>query len=489
MGSPHNPFTGALLEIRRFLHQGRGPAATDAATPILESDNPEAIFTAARLFSDAGAADQSAIALERCTELDPRNPIYRLVLARIYEQLGLVKKGAREFRAVLELDRDNAAAMHGLAANLASHGDSEEAEDLLLQAVVKAPQLATAHYLLSTIRRYQDHDDPHLRQLRSLLENPAPQSASDYSRLCFAFGRALDQLGDFAQAFRWIQTANEARRKSSKFDLADERSLVADRIAYYPAKLQEQKQRSAYAASWPVLIVGMPRSGSTLVEQILASHPDIYGAGEIMDLQHCLSLAANRHLEQGETLPSAAAKMPAHGWRTAGESYAHRLRQRHASASRIVDKQLFNYLELGAAGLMLKKIRIIHCVRDPMDTLWSCYFNTFRNDRGFSNDLDDLGNAWLLYRQLMQHWREQIPGIHEVSYESLVADVAGEARKLVDFLELDWDDACLSFRDNPRQVTTASQIQVRQDIYRSSVGRWRNYERQLQPLREIIGAG
>ncbi|MCZ6500195.1 MAG: sulfotransferase, partial [Gammaproteobacteria bacterium] len=113
----------------------------------------------------------------------------------------------------------------------------------------------------------------------------------------------------------------------------------------------------------------------------------------------------------------------------------------------------------------------------------------FRNDRGFSNDFDDLGNAWLLYRQLMRHWQDQIPDIHEVSYENLVADVAGEARKLVDFLGLDWDDACLAYSDNPRQVTTASQVQVRQDIYRSSVGRWRNYQRQLRPLQEIIETG
>ena len=179
--------------------------------------------------------------------------------------------------------------------------------------------------------------------------------------------------------------------------------------------------------------------------------------------------------------------MPTHGWLMAGERYAQSLRQRNASASRIVDKQLFNYLELGAAGLMLKNIRVIHCIRDPMDTLWSCYSNAFRNDRGFTNDFDDLGNAWLLYRQLMRHWQKQIPGIHEIRYENLVADVAGEARKLIEFLGLEWDEACLSFHDNPRQVTTASQVQIRQNIYQSSVGRWRNYERQLQPLREIIG--
>ncbi|MCZ6879602.1 MAG: sulfotransferase [Gammaproteobacteria bacterium] len=479
----------ALVQVRQYLRQRQGQAAIDAARAVLESDNEQALFAVARLFSDAGMADQSAGALERCTMLAPRNPIYRLVLARTFEQMDLAGKGALEYRAVLALDADNAAAMHGLAANLASHGDSEEAEDLLLRAVVKEPRLAAAHYLLATIRRYRDHDDPHLRQLRALLEKPASWSTRDYSRLSFALGRALDQLGDFAQAFRWIQAANEAQKKSLEFDLADERSLVADRISHYTEKLQDQMQPSAYEASWPVLIIGMPRCGSTLVEQILASHPDVHGAGEIMDLQHCLSLAANRHLKQGESLPSAAAKMPAHGWRTAGESYARRLRQYDTSASRIVDKQLFNYLELGAARLMLKNIRIIHCVRDPMDTLWSCYFNAFRNDRGFSNDFDDLGNAWLLYRQLMRHWQDQIPDIHEVSYENLVADVAGEARKLVDFLGLDWDDACLSYSDNLRQVTTASQVQVRQDIYRSSVGRWRNYQRQLRPLQEIIETG
>lgn len=486
MVSPHNPFSGALTEIRRCLHQGRGPAATDAARPILESDKAEAIFAAARLFYDADMADASVTALKRCTELDPGNRIYRLVLARTFEKLGLLKKSGEEYRAVLVLDADNVAVMHELAASLISQGDSDEAEELLARAIAKEPRLPSAHYLLATVKTYRNNDDPHIRQLRSLLKSSAQWSADEYSRLAFALGRALDQLGEFERAFRWIQTANDARKKSSKFSLADERTLVADRVRYYTGDLREQMQWSGYDASWPVLIVGMPRSGSTLVEQILASHPDVYGVGEIKDLFHCLALAANQHLKQGESLPSAAAKMPAHGWGTAGESYAHRLRQHHASASRILDKQLFNYLELGAAGLMLKNLKIIHCVRDPMDTLWSCYFNSFRNARGFSNDFGDLGNTWLLYRQLMQHWQEQIPGIYELKYENLVTDVGGEARRLVNFLQLDWDDACLSFRDNPRQVTTASQVQVRQEIYRSSVGRWRSYERQLQPLLEII---
>ncbi|MCZ6560542.1 MAG: sulfotransferase [Gammaproteobacteria bacterium] len=484
--TPYKPFNDTLKQVRQYLEQGQGRKAADTARTVLESDDHEAIFAIARLFSAASMSSESAAALERCTELNPGNPVYRLVLARIYERMSLLEKGIREYRAVLVLDADNAAAMHGLAASLVSHGNTEEAEDLLLRAVGLEPRLATAHYLLATIRRYQGRDDPHVRQLRSLVASRAGFSAKDYSRLCFALGRALDQLGDFDQAFFWIQAANEARKTTSRFDLAGERSLVADRIRFYPADLREKMQHSGYQASWPVLIVGMPRSGSTLVEQILASHPAVFGAGEIMDLQHCLSRAADQHLKNGESLPAAASMMPAHGWLMAGESYAHSLRQRDEGASRIVDKQLFNYLELGAAGLMLKNIRIIHCVRDPLDTLWSCYFNAFKNDRGFTHDFNDLGNTWLLYRQLMGHWREQITDIHEVAYEDLVADVAGEARKLVEFLRLEWDDACLSFHDNPRQVTTASQVQVHQEIYQSSVGRWRNYERQLQPLREII---
>ena len=153
---------GALVQIRQCLRQKRGQAAIDTARAVLESDNQEALFAVARLFSDAGMADQSARApLERCTMLDPRNPIYRLALARTFEQMDLAKKGALEYRAVLPIDAGNAAAMHGLAANLASHGDTEEAEDLLLRAVPKEPRLAPAHYLLVTIRRYQNHDDPH----------------------------------------------------------------------------------------------------------------------------------------------------------------------------------------------------------------------------------------------------------------------------------------------------------------------------------------
>jgi hypothetical protein len=193
-------------------------------------------------------------------------------------------------------------------------------------------------------------------------------------------------------------------------------------------------------------------------------------------------------LPPGRALPESVAEVPDEAWRTLGERLVERMHSYAPDARRVVDKLPFNYTLLGIIRLMLPNAHIVHCVRDPRDTCLSCYTTSFGNDRGFTCDLAELGETWRLYDDLMTHWSAVLPGrVHTVRYERLVADLEGESRRLVDFLGLDWADACLDFHRNPRPVVTASMTQVRKPVYASSVGRWRRYADHLGPLLKALG--
>jgi hypothetical protein len=271
------------------------------------------------------------------------------------------------------------------------------------------------------------------------------------------------------------------------FDIATERANVQRIIETFEPGLFEKFADAGDPSQLPVFVIGMPRSGTTLVEQILASHPGVHGAGEINDLWRILA-GLGKALPPGARQPEGIRDAPPEIWRELGGRYAARLRQYAPEAERITDKLPFNYTLAGIIRLMLPRSRIIHCVRDPRDTCVSCYMTSFQNDRGFTFDLADLGEAYSLYWDLMSHWRTVLPGgLHEVRYESLVGDPESESRAMVEYLGLDWSADCLSFFDNPRSVTTASMTQVRRPIYKGSIGRWRRYRDHLAPLMKGLG--
>jgi hypothetical protein len=280
---------------------------------------------------------------------------------------------------------------------------------------------------------------------------------------------------------------NRLKRELTDFDIAAERANMQRIRTSFGPELFEKFRGAGDPSELPVFIVGMPRSGTTLVEQVLASHPRVHGAGEINDLWRILS-ELGPALPPGSRQPEDVGKAPPAIWRELGGRYVSRLRRYSADADRVIDKLPFNYTLAGIIRLMLPGARIIHCVRDPRDTCLSCYLTSFQNDRGFTFDLAELGETYRLYWDLMGHWRDVLPGgLFEVRYEALVDDLEGQGRGLVDYLGLEWSDDCLRFFENPRSVTTASMTQVRQPLYRSSVGRWRRYRDYLGPLMQGLG--
>jgi hypothetical protein len=293
-------------------------------------------------------------------------------------------------------------------------------------------------------------------------------------------------IGDHEQAFRAYQLANALAKRwtlhaGQGFQPAQWHQYV-ERIAdTFDDKRLAEGRRKGRDEDVAILIVGMPRSGTTLVEQILSSHPRLHGAGELTWLS-----------EIAQSLPAAypegATRIDADTAKSLGGYYLDRLREFAGDAVRITDKAPVNFLHLGLMALLLPNTRVIHCRRNPLDTCLSCYFTNFTHGHSFTNDFSDLATYYRGYRRLMDHWQEVRPlDLIEVDYESLVADQEGVSRRLVEFCGLDWDPRCLRFHENGRPVATASKLQVREKLFSSSVGRWRVYQRFLTPLIEALG--
>jgi hypothetical protein len=268
----------------------------------------------------------------------------------------------------------------------------------------------------------------------------------------------------------------------------DETKTLAlfDRIrATFTGEVLRDKRNAGDHSHTPVFVVGMPRSGTTLIEQILASHPKVFGAGEIRDFGR---LMATLHAADGSEFPEFVGRLTTDQIRALGATYIQAIRPLAPSAERIVDKMPSNFHNVGLIYLALPNARIIHARRDPRDIALSAFQSCFIDGHEFTYDLAELGRYIRAYEMLMQHWQRVLPqhAILEVQYEKLVDRLDDEARRIIDFCRLDWDDACLSFHKTQRPVHTASVNQVRQPIYRSSVGRWRHYEPFLQPLLDAL---
>src|SRR5207248_5122930 len=300
--------------------------------------------------------------------------------------------------------------------------------------------------------------------------------------LHFGLGKVFADLGDYKQSFHHFLKANSLKRQQLDYNEAKTLGLF-DRIrTVFTAELFREKGGLGDPSRLPVFVVGMPRSGTTLVEQILASHPSIFGAGELREFTELATSIRGPNLRE---FPEAVVTMSGAELRAFGTTFLEMIQQMASAAERITDKLPANFRHAGLIHLTLPNARIIHVRRDPRDIAVSCFALLFVKDRlPFSYDLRELGRYIRAYQALMEHWREVLPSgvMLEVQYEELVDNIAEQARQIVAHCGLPWDAACLEFHKTDRVVRTASVTQVRRPVYRSSVGRWRNYEEFLEPL-------
>jgi tetratricopeptide (TPR) repeat protein len=465
-----------------------------------------------------GRPQQAIAQYEKAIALDPRNVGPRKLFGHLLQQLGRLEEALAQYeravvtapadpeaharlgRALLMLGRPEAAVPHykqalalqpnlfeassGLGTTLQALGRRDEAIRVFEQSIAMAPRKGSAYLNLAVATRLAA-DDPRFAAMQELARDI--QSLDIESQIClrFALARVFADLGDHEESFQHLLEGNRLKRQRVVYDEASALESFDQVPKAFTAELLREKSWLGDPSCVPVFIVGMPRSGTTLIEQILASHPKAFGAGEVRDFPR---LVMGIEGADGSQLREWVAALSGEQLRRLGESYVQAVRRLAPGAERIIDKLPANFARVGLIHLALPNARIIHIRRDPRDTALSCFSVLFAEAQEFSYDLAELGRFIRAYQALMEHWRQVLPqGVMlEVQYEDVVENLEGEARRIVAHCNLDWDDACLAFHKTQRSVLTASMNQVRQPIYRSSVGRWRDYERQLHPFLQAL---
>ena len=479
----HSTLGNALRDI------GHLDAALDCYCRALElkPDIAEKHGNMGNILHDLGQLDNAVASYCRALELKPDYAEAHNNLGNVLHDLGQIDDAVVSYRRALEIKPDLAKAHSNLGGALMELGKKEEAGKFLNRAIELAPgdarPLTTALFYLPC-----QQNDPRLEQLEAVYAQRKTLPLEERIRLNFAMGKAMKNIGHYDRSFAAYEEANRLRYQAHPFDEAADECFLEKSCSFYTEELfnkyeaLEKSLPPIHDERVPIFIVGMPRSGTTLIEQILASHPAIYGAGELSTLSKIAKKAEHlffNSLGTEDTLLEL---------RKLGQEYLDQVWKLAPDALYITDKMPSNYRYLGLIYLMLPNAKIIHALRDPMDTCFSCYALNFRTGHEYSSDLSMLGRHYLRYTKLMKHWHSVLPPsrILDVHYEYNVIDPEYKARRMLDYLELPWEPACLRFYETERAVRTPSVLQVHKPIYSSSVGRWKLFEKHLRSLLQII---
>ncbi len=436
---------------------------------LADNENPEAALASYR----------------EAVRLKPTHGLALNNMGSVLEELDQPQAAERAYRDAIAINPRHAEALGNLGALLSKLGAIHEAKTLLESALSVDPNLISTHFTLSTLKHYRA-DDPDLVTLEALMDQVDSVEMPQKAQLCFTVGKARDNIGDHAGAFAAYAQGNRLKQATLPSPPARGDRLLKSIRERFTRSAVAAHSGSAITDPAPVFIVGMPRSGTSLIEQILASHPSVHGAGELRDL-HQIAGAVLGESDQ-TPFPIAPDDLTTQRLTTIANRYLESLHAHAPEALRITDKMPANFHYLGLIKLALPGAKIIHSMRDPMDSCLSCYTRLFNDTMEFAYDLTTLGRYYVRYAQMMAHWHDVMPEgfILNLRYEDLVADMPGQTRRMLDHVGLPWDDNCLEFYNTERPVRTASLAQVRQPIYKTSVGSWRRFERQLAPLLEIV---
>ena len=500
------------------LHvQGRLREAEQLCFKLLSRNprNAKALYIAGRLALDIGDDSLAAQYLERAVKESPRQPLflvalgeacrndreaaikhYRKALAvrpnmvdaleglsRAYVKTGRGETALGMWEKVMQLDPKHETARLGLADALTSLGRMDEAAAILHESIELRRAVGASYNALANTRKFIS-EPPELASILTELDS-SNLEPGEASHLHHAAGKILNDLKRYDESIDQYQKAKLI--SGHDFDIGDYRRRVDRSIHVFTPTLLSSRAGLGDPTEAPVFIVGMPRSGTTLTEQICASHPDVFGAGELTKLRLVANQAGIGKGSPAE-FRSALIAMPEEQLKALAADYLGYVRKMAPQALRIVDKMPHNFELVGLIALLFPNARIIHCRRDSIDNCISCFVTKFNDKHGYNADLVKLGHYYREYDRLMRHWNSILPGrIHEVRYEAMIADQEAESRRLIEFLGLPWDDACLRFHESERAVATPSRWQVRQPVYASSVKRWKNYGPKIQPLIEALG--
>jgi tetratricopeptide (TPR) repeat protein len=432
-------------------------------------------------YSSLGQWDEAAACFKRVIQNTPHHAEAQNNLGNALKAKGRVEEAIASYRSAISINPSYAEAYKNLGVALEHSGNLSEAKHCYREAISIQPSYAEAYRHLSSAKRHTEHDDD-IQVMEQLF---ADGSISDEQcmHLGFALGKAFEDLKDYAKSFDYISEANRIKRKTYDYSTSEARDYFTRVKEVFSPEFFSAHREVGVSDETPIFILGMPRSGTTLVEQIIASHPQVFGAGEL----GYMGQLARALCPKGSIFPDISSALDGEDFSKLGAEYLEKLREHSTDAIYITDKMPHNFLYIGVIVTALPNARIIHCNRDPLDTCLSIYKNYFADAHKYAYDLVELGEYYLLYSDLMQHWQENLPGvIYDIDYEKLISDQEDQTRKLLEQCGLPWDDSCLKFHKTERSVQTASSSQVRQPIYSRSVRLSERYGARLEELRGVL---
>jgi tetratricopeptide (TPR) repeat protein len=474
----YNNLAGLLLRADRTEDALR--ALGDALK--IDEKNVTTLLNISRTQLKRGAHVIAEQAAKMAAEIDPTKSEPHAVQAEIKHELDRAQEAVVHIDHAIELEPDGADLHSFRGVLLKSVGRLDEARIAVRRAIELNPKLYSAYSNLIDLETFETSHDL-LSNMEAILAGAEDPLSERYLPLYFTMGKALEDAADYPRALEHYRIGAKLRREQLKYDEADTLDFFERIKAAFTKETFDQRRFEGNPSRVPVFIVGMPRSGSTLVEQILSSHPDTYGAGEIKVLHRCLGNLRDRFPMIPKYPMMVEAMEPSHFAQVA-QSYLAEVERDAGGAKRVTDKLLTNFFFVGLIHLLFPNAKIIHTRRNPVDTCLSAYTKLFKDDMPHSYDFGELGRYYGGYRELMAHWEHVLPpGVMKtVDYESVIDDLEGNARTLVKHIGLPWNVACLDFHKSKRSVKTASVVQVRQPVYRTSVERWRRYGDGLAPL-------
>lgn len=475
----------ALLELGKL----DGAVTSYQRALELKPEFAEAHMNLGNAFLELGQLDDAVTSYRHALELKPDFAKALSNLGAAFRELGQLDAAAERYRRALEIDPKCIEAMLGSARLCMENGDMTGAEDLIRKALEIDSDDLEARFLLTRVKKVKAGD----QNLAALVaaedearRSKSPTLGKKAISLHFALGKCFDDIGDHDKAFPHFIEGCKLKRATFEYDAAQSTQYFHDIMRVFDREAIARLQGGGDSSCLPVFVLGMPRSGTTLAEQIIASHPDVYGAGELPDL---MTIAQRDIAGTGVPFPNNIPLLDQTRLNAWAADYVTGLHRRAPDAKHITDKMPANFFGIGLIHVMLPNAKIIHVNRNPVDTCLSCFMQLFGRKQYYSYDLAELGRYYADYSRLMEHWRSVLPAgaFLEVQYEDIVADQETQARRMIDFCGLDWNDACIDFHKNKRSVLTLSLAQVRQPIYKSSVERWRSYENFIGPLLDALG--
>jgi len=446
----------------------------------IDPDHVDSLNNYANQLVDQKEYEQAIALYRRVVKLNGNVSHSPYNLAKTLKEVRAFDEAIEWYKRTLQIDPDHVPASHSLGLIHEEMGDFDAAVDQYQKTLLIKPGHIKALSNLLAIKSFRPSKDD-VAKAEQILKAPK-LDAADTAKMCHGLGKHYDRAEEYGAAFAHFAKSNEAQRALAKPYKREKITRFYDQsIQLLNEEYFEKVKDLGSASSQPIFVVGLPRSGTTMTEQILASHPDVFGAGELLKIPHIYS----RMLPNFPQDLLACDKKRVLEMAQVYLDYIHDFSP--AGVKHITDKLPMNFMHLGLIATLFPNAKVVYCRRNPMDVGLSCFIEMFHNDNDFSLKQEDFGFYFLEQERIRQHWLKVLPiPVYTQKYEELVADQEKHTRELINFCGLEWDDACLSFHETERMINTPSRWQVRQPMYTSSAGRWKNYEKHLQPLQTML---